>query len=590
MEFLATSDASSVAYATVMVSPTEGYLLGLDMGTLVGKVRDEGVVGGPPRPTLEVPLADAPKLAGLDAPVDRVVPCPAPHLCYLTAGRLVALNTQDGTTTIVRGSMEDLEPFRWRDLRLGYAWHVQSVQPCVLLAVAPATQFNEMALQTAFRMVSVTETRAVQPVGPDVIGMVGYGPYRWPGARGEAVAEAAGPPKARLEKLEVHAAEGRPPEAIVFLQSHTYAVARDGSLAEWRGSLFRADAGYQLSADREVLLVNARSRPEAGPPAGPAWVFTRSGRLAHPCAALLSADGQRVWPLARDTVECYDTSTGELKLRLPMPWGDQRYWEAVRHGVEFGMLAEVGADPTAWLIADEPRQAWVKILPLARKDHPAFRYVDGSETLGALSLWRGPHGGALVVEDMGVSIRLHVVTPERVAAWLDDAQPVSPGLMVAARWPLDPLVDVTHADYRQDMRPNLGQPRAPGDDVFWLLRQELCGGVSWSRDGQTAIMWFAIISSPVPRWPKALLVKRDGTATVLPDGYHFVDFATDGESLLAVVARRLVEPTAPAEDQVLVKVDPVADQVTWTSQPFARCVGMVPYPAFDLTEFHGAAE
>ena len=86
------------------------------------------------------------------------------------------------------------------------------------------------------------------------------------------------------------------------------------------------------------------------------------------------------------------------------------------------------------------------------------------------------------------------------------------------------------------------------------------------------------------------LVSRSETLslTPLPKGYHFVHFSADAEHLLAVVDQRITDATAPEGRQVLVKINLASGQITWTSEPFANCQGLVPYPAFDLQVFHDA--
>ena len=70
--------------------------------------------------------------------------------------------------------------------------------------------------------------------------------------------------------------------------------------------------------------------------------------------------------------------------------------------------------------------------------------------------------------------------------------------------------------------------------------------------------------------------------------FRFVHFTADGEHLLAVIDQRITDATAPEDRQVLVKISLASGQITWTSEPFANCQGMVPYPAFDLQVFHDA--
>ena len=92
-----------------------------------------------------------------------------------------------------------------------------------------------------------------------------------------------------------------------------------------------------------------------------------------------------------------------------------------------------------------------------------------------------------------------------------------------------------------------------------------------------------------PGSPLVLLSRsEDLSLTPIPEGYHFVHFSADGEHLLAVVDQRIADPTAPEGRQVLVKINLASGQIVWTSEPFANCQGMVPYPAFDLQVFHGA--
>ena len=86
-----------------------------------------------------------------------------------------------------------------------------------------------------------------------------------------------------------------------------------------------------------------------------------------------------------------------------------------------------------------------------------------------------------------------------------------------------------------------------------------------------------------------LLARPNGLSiTPLPETYHFAHFSADGEHLLAVVDQRIADPTAAEGRQVLVKINLASGQITWTSEPFANCQGMVPYPAFDLQVFHDA--
>jgi len=366
-------------------------------------------------------------------------------------------------------------------------------------------------------------------------------------------------------------------------------VATDGSFEEWRGSLFRANGDYQLSADRKVLLANAGT-DAMGRPQGPMTVYTSEGALIHPDGGLLSADGKRIWPQQRDGVESYDTESGDLKLLLPFPAAlpPNTLPPMPLHGPEFAVFGETvpGRRPVMyWLVADEAKQAWVKTLPACEPglgQQAVFKYADGIGSAGAATLWKGPHGGALVVEQAS-GARLYMLTKSRFSTWTEDAQPVAKEFMVASQWPLDPLTDTAFSEFsHMNADGSTGGP----DNLLIMISETRRFQTSWSEDGARAILKL----SRQPR-PRALLVNEDGSTLLLPDTYSFVDFASDGKSLLAVINRQLIEPTAPANQQVLVKMDLAANKVTWTSQPFTNCQGIVPYPAFSLKEFHdpGAA-
>lgn len=139
-----------------------------------------------------------------------------------------------------------------------------------------------------------------------------------------------------LASLPVHLREGTRPEAMLFLGgkadnqfgwvgTQTYAVLPDGSLEEWKTGVFGFSYGFELSADRRVMLVNARGGYD---PQGPTSIFTPNVCYVYPPAdyngrrpplgGRLSADGKRAW-FSELSVSAYDTGSGEQVLSLPMP-------------------------------------------------------------------------------------------------------------------------------------------------------------------------------------------------------------------------------------------------------------------------------
>lgn len=664
VEFVATDDREPLAYAVVADGPRQ-LLLKLDMGALKAEVRNEGVVGEAQRPTITVPLTDAITLRQLDAPIDKVVPAPTPYLCYISSRQLHALDLSTGQDTVVRRGTEDLEAIRWPskgggnrswgadpgsptttldawqtvgldwwiDVDGGYAWHVQSVSPLSLLAVLPAKQLNDLAFANAGRMAIFTEASSCRPFGPDVNGLAGYGPYRWPKTEKAAVVEAPPePPEGGLERFPVNPVEGPRPEAIVFVGGKAYAVLSDGSLEERRAGIFfdgrpplsrQTGMGgtvmvsrvgpwdYQLSADRRMLLVNARS--DGGgtiwpPVLGPCLAITPDGYYSHPDPGRLSADGKRIWFADNNGLASYDTATGKLTLALPPPlveggdptggWGWGSYWWQQD---QFG-TPEFDRTSGYWLLADESRQTWIRLVhaPPVTQGNAGMGYLggqgrrqphgyrDGRQSLGPLAMWRGPSDRLIVLETdtrtgmgVGAPVRVYSLPASRLDDWAATAQAVTPQFRIAAQWPLDPGVDTTFTDYDR-----WGGTR--GIASVLSLPEAQSGRASWDAAGSRAV-YSGVLSGPGTTFH--VLFGEDGNAVGLPmQGYHFVDFATDGESLLAVLSRQLVDASAAANQQVLVKMDPSTYEVTWTSQPFVGCQGMVPYPAFDLKEFHETVE
>jgi len=668
VEFVATDDREPLAYAVVADGPRQ-LLLKLDMGALKAEVRNEGVVGEAPKPTIAVPLTDAITLRQLDAPIDRVLPAPAPYLCYISSHQLHALDLRTGQDTVVRRGTEDLDVVQWPNKMAGnqhwgvppgspmttldawqnvglgygiavdggYAWHVQSVSPLVVLAVLPARQFNDLAFANAGRTGVFTEAPSCRPLGSDVIGLAGYGPFRWPKSGKPAVVEAPPePPEGGLERFPVHPVEGPRPEAIVFVGGKAYAVLSDGSLEERRAGIFfdgrpplsqQTGMGgtvmvsrvgpwdYQLSADRRVLLVNAKSDRGGTiwpPVLGPCLAITPEGYYSHPDPGRLSTDGRRIWFVDSNGLVSYDTATGKLTLSLPPPlveggdptagWSQGRYWWQQD---QFGTPAFLRTSGY-WLLADESRQTWIRLVhaPPVTQAMPGAAalggqgmrqphgYRDGRQSLGPLAMWRGPSDRLIVLETdtrtgmgMGAPVRVYSLPASRLDDWAATAQAVTPQFRIAAQWPLDPGVDTTFTDYDR-----WGGTR--GIASVLSLPEAQSGRASWDAAGSRAV-YSGVLPGPGmgPGTAFHVLVGEGGKVEGLPtQGYHFVDFATDGESLLAVVSRQLVDASAPANQQVLVKMDPSTYEVTWTSQPFVGCQGMVPYPAFDLKEFHETVE
>lgn len=416
-----------------------------------------------------------------------------------------------------------------------------------------------------------------------------------------------------LPSFPVHLRDGVRPEAVIFVGgtpaqhvqwtgTHTLAVMPDGTLEEWRTGIFQFAYDLQFSADRSVMLVNARGR-DAFPSAGPTSIFRSDAQLVHPPEGYrgsslppggrLSADGRRVW-FGDTRLSAYDTETGERAVHLPLPASPGKTYSAVDpyNGPEF-----VIRDYDTWyhgrgsgpcFLADETEGAMVSLGPVHRGDGgrggAPHLYPDGRQALGLINLWRGPTGLALVLEKMEwlgtcPALRLHVVSPERQREWVEGSRPQDGQFRSLAGWPFD----ATSTD--RDLVTDYGRPT--GND-HWAsdLNSELQDGrntLVWNASGSWALL--SRVRQTATRYN--VLVSRMGGMVVLPRGYEFVDFTLDGSELLAVVSRQIVDPVADSKEQVMAKIALADGKVTWTSQPFMNCRGMVPYPAFDLEEFHG---
>ncbi len=176
-------------------------------------------------------------------------------------------------------------------------------------------------------------------------------------------------------------------------------------------------------------------------------------------------------------------------------------------------------------------------------------------------------------------MRLHSLPGDRVTEWVTRSQPIAKQYRTAAQWPVDPIVDRGFTEYGRGIA-------FAANNLNYLLEYGRARRALWSKDGSTAVLQGALASHHGGA-AFHVLVRAGGGAVGRPRGYPFVDFASDGESLLAVISRRIVDPNADETHQVLAKFDLKTNKVTWSSEPFTNWQGMVPYPAFDLKEFHG---
>lgn len=417
-----------------------------------------------------------------------------------------------------------------------------------------------------------------------------------------------------LPSLPVHPREGTRPEAMLFLGqvrngARTHAVMPDGTLEEWRGGVFGAGYSHELSADRQVLLVNAVRHEGGQPDDGPCSVFTRDSWWGYPgrdysggqppVGGRLTSDGRRVWLVDRvqGAALVYDTTSGVQTATLPLPRSQQGNPSLPGFaGPQFRSCWTSGGAPNArawrqhWAVADEANERWMRLCvqpepSTGHRDDFTFRYPDGRESHGILNLWRGPDGGVLMVEKMEWrttewAVRVHRIRPGRMEEWLEGAVASGSHQSVASKWPIDPTLDLDFREYG---------PTSPGGITMRPNRPLAAARLHarFSADGAWAIVDAGAtgISSAA-----LLLVGPRGDATVLPSGYSYADFTQDGKALLAVISRQIIDATADPKQQVLAKIGLGDGNVTWTSEPFMNCRGMVPYPAFDLEEFRGTSQ
>jgi len=172
-------------------------------------------------------------LAQLDAPVARVVPCGGRHLAYLSGGQIQAVDLESRDVTVVRATTADLSVDRSPE------WQMRGAEPCRILTVWPSPRFNDLAFANSARACRANAGGPPAPVSTDIIGLVGFGPWRWPRrAVSPPVPKAPGAPRS-LQARDMAPAEGPLAQAFVFVDGRTYAVMADGHLAERPHSVMR---------------------------------------------------------------------------------------------------------------------------------------------------------------------------------------------------------------------------------------------------------------------------------------------------------------------------------------------------------------
>jgi len=622
--FIAADDGRDVLYATCAIQGN-GYLLKLDVAA---RAKSASAVPGQATWDVVFPLTPDIILRELETQdkwdgqawhktaVDVVaIAAPAPYLAYVVATGIA--------------SEQEAGLLEWVNLETGQAgrsrrpiptvpWQLVDLPSGRMLAIARSQALNQTAQAGTFKG-CVLEGERLTPVLPDVTSLAGFGPLRWAAEKKVAsspvrpAAQDTAPgdeqPEAKLERFPMEPTGQEPPVALVSIRMgatpqgppvgyavsnmdpagptmKTYLVMPDGSLQEHRG-YFRFDQTYQLSGDHKVLVVNRRPAYPNQPTLGPCHVFTQDALLVDPAPGVLSADGARLWvhdrtPGAGESISSWDVATGDLELELPiqpgrMLWGALEGQELAVSGPEFaGVIGQMMADGSVqfsgWLMADEPSGSWVSILPetapllpMAAPRGPRYS-----------CLWRTP-AGALIVGDRAMG-RTWFVCPDRAAGWTAGAsRPVGAAIAVASGEAV-PDEGLDHAIQ------GVLQHRSPERDRLSSAQPE------WNRDG-TMCLW----SNPgFVYWPQggwcpsrgAWLIDAAGEARELPKEIVSPHFTADGQHLLAVVDAQMVDRNSPPGRQVVAKIDIAAWQTVWSSQPFANCEGMYPYPDFDLKAFH----
>jgi len=561
VQFVASGDDSGFQFGTIAYG-NSFWLLRLDVKGRGQVVTPQRVLGETARPSsIVVPLRQEDVLTQLTAAIDRVVPAPAPYLAFLVGERIQWVNTDNGMTGTLPVTVGD--PLRQglvqagimsdhSERRLGAAgraWHVASVAPPCVLAIQPASLFSPLALHGSGRACSVTGVEP-EPVMIDCMGIVGFGAYKWPATR---PAPAIQPPRstAQLERRDLAAVEGELPEALLVIYNKVFAAMPDGSLQERSGSVFGPGQEWLVSPDHETLLVNAKAGAERN---GPCYVFRRGGCLMHPVAGDLSADGKRVWFRDRQTLESYNSVSGELSLTLGLPP------EPGGPPVQGLRVSESGGRV---FLADEGSRRWIAV---ARLWYPE------TETK-PLWLAETPEGGMLLCEHSRqpsghVVTRLHSMPQTEVG-----------NVLGAAYLPILSDAAVASSELLAPAQPDAAVALQNVPLVFTSAR------VAWAAGSRFALVEVA----RGHEFARLLLARKEGLSIApLPNGYSYAGFTADGESILAVVDQRIVDATAPDGRQVLAKISLDSGQIVWSSQPFANCRAMVPHPAFDLKVFHDA--
>lgn len=568
-KFVACDDSKPGQYVTV---ETTGRTWLLRIDTL-DAANAWTPVAGERTGELVIPIAPAQILAELDAPVERVVPSPAPYLTYVSGDRVMALNLETREGTCVLSSVPETP------------WVVQNVQPQSLLTVMPASAFNSYALHGTYRIASVQDEAQPKPLSGDIGSpVVGFGPLRWPPRDPKydpATVTGLGT-SGKLERLPMLPREGEPPVAIVSTDSKAYLVMRNGTLEESKG-LFGPRQVFQMSADHKVFTVTPFVMgPQGWELRGPCRTFTADQCLTSGPSGALSADGKRLWTNDRYGVHSYDTGTGDLRLSLVWPPGGQYHaplWATdigrnhigLRWGPEFCSGDTTAAGP--WLMADEEKQCWTALSaefgPGVEPDYVRLRwFLSPTRALVAFT------------QSLECPPRVFTVPPEKAAARLCEAgTPLFMSITVPSTATLDAAMDTgatISVPYPMEWQAAVGS---------FSVRET--HGVEWSSKG-THCIWrtgYQLVVSD--RVGGDFVLDEAGHVTVLPaSAYKHAHFTADGEHLLAVVPETLVNADGSTLRQVLAEIEMATMEIVWHSQPFFGCTNMVPHPPFDLEAFH----